>query len=54
LEERRKSSGVLPTFSHYRPARYFHEKLDALASRVSADTKERFAKAFADLNKLLE
>ena len=54
LEEYRKSSGLLPTFSHYRPARYFHEKLDALAAGLSASTKERFAKAFADLNKLLE
>lgn len=54
LDEYRTSSGVLPSFSHYRPARYFHEKLDGLAPEVSADTKERFAKAFADLNKLLK
>jgi predicted ATP-dependent endonuclease of OLD family len=54
LDDYRKSSGVLPSFSHYRPARYFHEKLDRLAPKVSAGTKERFAKAFADLNKLLK
>ena len=54
LDEYRKSSGVLSIFSHYRPARYFHEKLDRLAPKVSADTRERFAKAFVDLNKLLK
>jgi hypothetical protein len=54
LEEYQKTSGVLTGFSHYRPARYLHEKLDALAPKISAATKERFAKAFADLNKLLE
>jgi hypothetical protein len=54
LDEYRKSSGALPNFSHYRPARYFYEKLNGLAPKVSAGTKERFAKAFADLNKLLK
>jgi predicted ATP-dependent endonuclease of OLD family len=41
------------TFSHYRPARYFHEKLDTLAKGISAQTKDRFEKAFNDLNSLL-
>jgi predicted ATPase len=50
-----ESSHVLSqSFSHYRPARYFHERLDTLASQVSDSTKERFAKAFQDLNKLLD
>lgn len=40
-------------FSHYRPARYLHENLEQLASKVSDETKDRFEKAFEDLNNLL-
>lgn len=40
-------------FSHYRPARYFHENLEALAKSLSNATKDRFEKAFKDLNGLL-
>jgi hypothetical protein len=40
-------------FSHYRPARYFHENLEILAKNISDATKDRFEKAFKDLNGLL-
>ena len=41
------------TFSHYRPARLFHEQLEKLANNISDQTKDRFEKAFNDLNNLL-
>jgi hypothetical protein len=47
------SAAPLKDFSHYRPARYLHENLGKLAGKISPATKERFGKAFADLNKLL-
>src|SRR5262249_49454933 len=47
------SKALSQRFSHYRPARHLHEKLDTYAPRISEATKERFADAFADLNKLL-
>jgi hypothetical protein len=40
-------------FNHYRPARYFSEKLDSLAGNLSAETLDRFEKAFKALNALL-
>ena len=43
-------SGV---FSHFRPARYFTEKLDTLWPNVSDETKNRFEDAFKHLNGLL-
>jgi hypothetical protein len=55
LEEYLEASKALSqTFSHYRPARCLHEKLDTFAPKISDATKERFAKAFADVNKLLK
>jgi len=53
LESYLDQSGALRGFSHYRPARYFHENLDALAKSIPAATKDRFEKAFVDLNALL-
>jgi predicted ATP-dependent endonuclease of OLD family len=41
------------TFGHYRPARFFHENLASLTQAVSEGTKDRFEKAFKDLNALL-
>jgi len=40
-------------FSHYRPARYFVERISALAAAVSPATLDRFETAFKALNKLL-
>jgi len=40
-------------FNHYRPARYFAEKVAALKSDLSAATLERFEAAFKKLNGLL-
>lgn len=40
-------------YGHFRPARYFSENLSDLTSKVDADTKERFSKAFERLNGLL-
>jgi predicted ATP-dependent endonuclease of OLD family len=54
LESYIGESGNLPgAFSHYRPARYFHENLEALAKKISDATKDRFERAFKDLNGLL-
>jgi len=54
LEDYLEKSGPLTgPFAHYRPARYFHENLDDLAKHVSKETKDRFEKAFKDLNSLL-
>jgi hypothetical protein len=54
LEDHIEKSGILTgPFSHYRPARYFHENLDGLAKHLSDATKDRFEKAFKDLNGLL-
>jgi len=54
LETYLASAAVLPNgFSHYRPARYLHDNLGTLAPKISQATKDRFEKAFADLNKLL-
>ena len=41
------------SFSHYRPARYFHEHATELAGKISEATKDRFEKTFQALNKLL-
>ena len=54
LEEYFATNPLLQAFSHYRPARYLHEKLEILASQISSATKQRFAAAFTDLNKLLK
>jgi predicted ATP-dependent endonuclease of OLD family len=40
-------------FSHYRPARYFHENVSTLASQISDATKQRFEASFTAANKLL-
>ena len=40
-------------FNHFRPARYFTEKLDTLWPNVSDETKNRFENAFKHLNGLL-
>ena len=44
---------LIGPFSHYRPARYFHENVDALAKDISSATLDRFERAFRDLNALL-
>jgi len=41
------------TFSHYRPARYFHENMATLAGQISAATIQRFQTAFVAVHKLL-
>jgi hypothetical protein len=41
------------SFSHYRPARYFHEHVAALESSIGSSTLDRFERAFHDLNALL-
>lgn len=40
-------------FSHYRPARYFHENLDKISKTLSDSTRDRWERAFSDLNGLL-
>lgn len=45
-----KSGALTGPFSHYRPARYFHENLQTLAPTISKATKDRFENAFKDLN----
>ena len=40
-------------FSHYRPARYFNERVLDLWDSVDDDTKDRFERLFEALNKLL-
>lgn len=45
-----KSGALTGPFSHYRPARYFHENLPTLAPTISKATKDRFENAFKDLN----
>ena len=40
-------------FSHYRPARYLAEHVDRLESSISAQTLDRFERAFETLNALL-
>jgi hypothetical protein len=42
------------SYSHYRPARYFSERVTALESRISKDTFDRFQAAFDALNALLQ
>lgn len=51
LKENPMKSG---SFSHYRPARYFTEKLPMLWPKVSDETKNRFETAFNHLNALLK
>ena len=41
-------------FSHYRPARYFMENVEALNTHISGDTLDRFEEAFTSLNALLK
>lgn len=41
------------SFGHYRPARYFTEKLATLWPKVSEETKDRFEAAFKHLNSLI-
>jgi hypothetical protein len=41
-------------FGHFRPARYFSERLETLKSKVDEATKARFEAAFARLNALLK
>ena len=55
LEEHLKKN-PLPegiTFNHYRPARFFCEKVGSLRERLSDETLDRFQRAFDSLNKLL-
>ena len=55
IEEHIKSN-PLPNgaaFNHYRPARYFAEKVKKMGKRVDEDTLERFQKAFDAVNALL-
>ena len=40
-------------FNHYRPARYFSEKIGSLKSKLTEPQLERFQKAFSALNDLL-
>jgi hypothetical protein len=40
-------------FSHYRPARYFHQNFASLEAGISPATLDRFEKAFHDLNAVL-
>lgn len=40
-------------FGHFRPARLFSEKVSELAPKIDAATKEKFSKAFEQLNALL-
>lgn len=40
-------------FNHYRPARYFAEKIAALGPKLDAPTLDRFEAAFKALNGLL-
>jgi len=42
------------SYSRYRPARYFAERMTTLESRVSRDTFDRFEAAFSALNELLD
>jgi energy-coupling factor transporter ATP-binding protein EcfA2 len=42
------------SYSHYRPARYFSERVTTLESRISKETFDRFEAAFNALNALLE
>jgi predicted ATP-dependent endonuclease of OLD family len=51
LEKVKLKSGK---FSHYRPARYFHDNLERFRDKISAETKRRFEAAFIDLNDLLK
>jgi hypothetical protein len=54
LEDYLQASNALSQkFSHYRPARYLHENLVTLSAQISNATKDRFAKAFDDLNQLI-
>ena len=41
------------SFGHYRPARYFNEKVSTLWPKVSEETKKRFEAAFKHLNELI-
>lgn len=41
-------------FNHYRPARFFMENAASLWSEVSEDTKNRVAKMFEEVNRLLK
>lgn len=41
-------------FGHYRPARYFSEKIDALWPNISNVTKDQFENMFKQLNDLLK
>ena len=53
LEAALESRGDKSKFSHYRPARFFAEKLANLKADISSATFERFENAFKALNKLL-
>lgn len=54
LESMQKQTAVFPNgFSHYRPARYFQENLTALSGKIDNSTRDRFEKAFKELNELL-
>ena len=48
-----KSAALTSFFSHYRPARYFHENLATLTPTISSATKDRFERVFKELNILL-
>ena len=40
-------------FGHFRPARLFSEKISEVTPKIDAATKEKFSKAFEQLNSLL-
>jgi predicted ATP-dependent endonuclease of OLD family len=42
------------SYSHYRPARYFSERMTTLESKISKETFDRFQAAFNALNGLLD
>lgn len=42
------------SFSHYRPARLFHEQASKFEAKLTTDVKDRFQAAFDALNRLLD
>jgi hypothetical protein len=40
-------------FNHYRPARYFSEKIASIETSISTATLDRFEKVFERVNALL-
>ncbi len=48
-----KTNNLPDNFNHYRPARYFNEKLATFVDKIDDKTLERFQKLFKKLNSLL-